>query len=120
MAHLANLGRRDVAMLDDGRLEGLAPKLQNLRFYFARYRVQRASLAAGPGVLPALSAFVTSCTAKPIRFGIQQRVEGRRLHRHVSALDVGLLKLSRRLLFNSNLVLVGQAANLALTSDDKS
>jgi hypothetical protein len=26
-----------------------------------------------PGVLPALS---TSCTAKPIRFGVQQRVEG--------------------------------------------
>jgi hypothetical protein len=34
--------------------------------------VQRAFVAAGPGVLPALSAFVTSCTAKPIRFGIQR------------------------------------------------
>lgn len=62
--------------LDDGRLEGLAPKLRNLEVYFARYCEQRPFVAAGPGVLPALSAFVTSCTAKPIRFGIQQRVEG--------------------------------------------
>jgi hypothetical protein len=62
--------------LDDGRLEGQAPKLRNLEVYFARYCVQRPLVAAGPGVPPALGAFVTSCTAKPIRFGIQQRVEG--------------------------------------------
>jgi hypothetical protein len=40
--------------------------------YFTRCCGQRAFVAAGPGVLAALSAFVTSCTAKPIRFGIQQ------------------------------------------------
>jgi len=33
--------------------------------------VQRAFVAAGPGILPALSAFV-----KPIRFRVQQGVEG--------------------------------------------
>ena len=51
-------------------------QLRNLEVYFSRYRVERAFVAAGLGELPALSAFVTSCTAKPIRFGIQQRVEG--------------------------------------------
>jgi hypothetical protein len=56
---------------NDGRLEGLAPQLRNSEVYFTRYCVQRAFVAAGPGILPALSAFVTSCTAKPIRFRIQ-------------------------------------------------
>jgi hypothetical protein len=38
--------------------------------------VQRAFVAAGPGILPALAAFVTPCTTKPIGFRIQQCVEG--------------------------------------------
>ena len=49
---------------------------RNLEVYFTRHRVQRAIIAAGPGILPALAAFVTTCTAQPIGFGIQQCVEG--------------------------------------------
>jgi hypothetical protein len=57
-------------------LEGLASQLRDLEVYFSRYRMQRASVAAGPGILPALIAFITSRTAKPIRFRVQQGVEG--------------------------------------------
>src|ERR1700721_3891375 len=53
--------------LDDGRLEGLAPKLRNLEVYFARYRVQRPFVAAGPGVLPALGGFLTGLPANARR-----------------------------------------------------
>jgi hypothetical protein len=54
---------------NDGRHEGLAPQLRNLEGLL--HPLQRAFVAAGPGILPALSAFVTFCTAKPIRFRIQ-------------------------------------------------
>src|SRR6478609_2521065 len=62
--------------LDDRCLEGLAPQLGNLEVHFPGHGVQRTLVAAGPGILPALAAFVTPCTTKSIGFGIQQCVEG--------------------------------------------
>ena len=60
--------------LDDRCLEGLAPQLRNSKVYFPRHGVERAFVAAGPGILSALVTFVTSCSAKPISFRIQQRL----------------------------------------------
>jgi hypothetical protein len=55
---------------------GLAPQLRNLEVHFPGHGMQRALIAAGPGILPALASFATPCTAKPIRFGIEQCFEG--------------------------------------------
>jgi hypothetical protein len=52
--------------LDDRRLESLATQLRNLE----------SAHSSSPEYPTALASFVTPCTAKPIRLGIQQRVEG--------------------------------------------
>jgi hypothetical protein len=52
---------------NNGRLEGLTPQLRNLEVHFPGHRVQRAFIAAGPGILPPLAAFVTACTIPEIR-----------------------------------------------------
>jgi hypothetical protein len=43
-----------------------------LRFTSPPTACSKRSLLPGPGILPALSAFITSRTAKPIRFRVQQ------------------------------------------------
>jgi hypothetical protein len=68
--------------------------------------VQFTFVAAGPGVLPALAAFVTPCAAKSIRFRIQQRVEGllNRPPHHLAKMipDPGFINLDDLALFHFN------------------
>ena len=83
--------------LDDRCLKGLAPQLRNLEVHFPGHGVQRALIATGPGILPTLAAFITSCTTKPISFRIQQRVEGflNRSTHHLAEMipDTGFINL---------------------------
>jgi hypothetical protein len=61
--------------LDDRRLKGLAPKLRNLEIDRASTGLQRAFIAASPGVLPSLATFVSCLSGKLPRVGPITAVE---------------------------------------------
>jgi hypothetical protein len=73
-ASSTELSRRTVA-LDNRCLEGLAPQFHGTLRFTSPATVERGFVAASPGILPAWTSFITPCTAKPIRFGIQQCVQ---------------------------------------------
>ena len=61
--------------LDDRRLEGLPPQLRHLQRNIAGASLQRAFVIARSRVLPAFTALIAACAAKPIRLRIQQCVQ---------------------------------------------
>ena len=60
---------------DDRSLKGLAPQLRDLEIDLAGTGLQRPLVAASPGILPSLAAFVTPSSAKLVRLSIQHGVQ---------------------------------------------
>jgi hypothetical protein len=65
--------------LDDGRLKSLPAKLRYPQAHLAGLGLQIALVMAGPGIATCLDTLVALRIAKPVRFGVQQRVQ-RLLH----------------------------------------
>jgi hypothetical protein len=61
--------------LNDRRLKGLSPKRRDLEIDLTSTGLQRAFIAASPGVLPSLAAFVSTGPTQPVSFGIEQSIE---------------------------------------------
>ena len=97
---------------DDRCLEGLPPQLGNLEVHLAGAGLQRSFVAASPGILPSLAAFITPGAAKLVGLGIQHGVQSlfHRATNHLAKMvpDPGFINLdhlTHRLLVTHRLLL---------------
>jgi len=83
--------------LDDRRLKRLPAQLGNLQLDLTGLGVQRSLITARPRVIPALTAFITTSSAKLISFHVQQRIQGlfNRPANHLAEIipDTGIVNL---------------------------